>query len=268
MPDWWAEMASSPTTAPAAGKAPARRSALERGVAMRLAATEYDRVLAQLRSFDDADWTRPTDCPAWDVRALACHVLGMAEMAASLREQIRQMRKAGRAGGVFIDALTGLQVAEREQMTPTQIVERFAVVGPRAARGRRRTPGFVRGRTIPGDQPVGGKPDSPAERWAFGYLVDLILTRDAWMHRTDLATATGRPLELTPQHDGVLVADVAQEWAGRHGQPCQLTLTGPAGGTWSWGSGGPALKLDAVQFCRALSARGPADGLLAVEVPF
>lgn len=261
-------MATTPPTAATAPKTRARQPALDRTIAMRLASVEYERVLAQLRSLAADDWSRPTDCPAWDVRALASHMLGMAEMAASLREQVHQMRKAGRAGGIFIDALTALQVAEREQMTPGQIVERFAEVGPRAARGRKRTPGFIRRRAMPDDQPVGGKPDSPAEQWTFGFLIDVILTRDPWMHRTDIAAATGAPLALTAEHDGVLVADVAHEWAVRHGQPCSLVLTGPAGGSWSWGSGGHALELDAVQFCRALSGRGATDGLLTVEVPF
>lgn len=245
-----------------------RQPALERQVAMRLAAVEYDRVVAQLGSLSAEDWSRPTACPAWDVRALASHQLGMAEMSASLREQIRQMRKAGRAGGVFIDALTGLQVAERRDMSPAQIVSRFADVAARAARGRRRTPGLVRRRTMPDAQPVGGKPDSPSEKWTFGFLVDVILTRDPWLHRTDIAAATGRSMQLTADHDGLLVADVVAEWAERHHQPCSLTLTGPAGGSWSFGSGGPVLQLDAVEFCRVLSGRGDAEGLLAVEVPF
>ncbi|MBW3639490.1 MAG: maleylpyruvate isomerase family mycothiol-dependent enzyme [Actinobacteria bacterium] len=235
---------------------------------MTLASEEYDRVLVQLRSLSAEDWSRPTDCPAWDIRALASHLLGMAEMSASLREQIRQMRKAGRAGGVFIDALTGLQVDERRDTSPAQIVSRFAEVTPRAARGRRRTPGLLCRRTMPDAQPVGGKPDSPSEKWTFGFLIDVILTRDPWLHRTNIAAATGRPMHLTADHDGLLVADVVAEWAERHGRPCSLTLTGPAGGSWSFGSGGPVLQLDAVEFCRALSGRGAADGLLAVEVPF
>ena len=261
-------MPTTPQTAHAAAQTGARRSALDRPVAVRLAATEYDRVVAQLRALSPEDWTRPTSCPAWDVRLLAAHMLGMAEMSASLREQARQMNKARRAGGVFVDALTALQVAERQQMTAAQIVSRFAEVGPRAARGRRRTPGLMRRVVMPGDQPVGGKPDSPVERWTLGFLVDVILTRDPWMHRTDIAAATGSAPELTADHDGALVSDVAQEWASRHGQPCSLTLTGPAGGSWTWGSDGPSIELDAVQFCRTLSGRGPADGLLAVEVPF
>lgn len=59
-----------------------------------------------------------------------------------------------------------------------------------------------------------------------------------------------------------------REWATRHGQPYRLTLTGPAGGSWSRGAGGTAMKSDAVQFCRTLAGRGSAEGLLAVEVPF
>lgn len=246
----------------------ARRSALDRSIAMTLAEAEYGRVLTQLRSLTPDQWSAPSGCPGWDVRQLAAHMLGMAEMAASLREQLRQMRKAKKAGGVFIDALTGLQVDERQDMSPQQIVDRFAEVGPKAARARRRTPGFVRSRTMPDEQPLGGRPDSGTEKWTFGYLVDVILTRDPWMHRTDLAAAAGAPLELTADHDGVLVADVAAEWAARHGQPCRLELGGPAGGSWDFGSGGPELRLDAVEFCRVLAGRGHAEGLLATEVPF
>lgn len=245
-----------------------RRSTLDRVVAMRLAATEYDRFLDVLRMMPADAWTRPSGCPGWDVRALASHVLGMAEMAATLREQIRQMRKAKKAGGVFIDALTGLQVAERVDMTPQQIIDRFAEVAPKATRNRRRTPGFVRARTMPDPQPVGGKPDSAYERWSFGYLIDVILTRDPWLHRTELCAAGDLTMELTAAHDGVLVAEVAEEWASRHGQPCSLVLTGPAGGSWQWGLKGPAIELDAVEFCRILAGRGQGEGLLATEVPF
>jgi len=88
------------------------------------------------------------------------------------------------------------------------------------------------------------------------------------MHRSDIAAATGREMRLTAEHDGVLVADIVTDWASRHGQPCTLTLTGPAGGTWSFGSGGPAYGLDAVEFCRILSRRGEGEGLLATAVPF
>ena len=86
-----------------------RESALPRPVAMRLAAAEYGRCAEMFRSLSPAQWAMPTDCPAWDVRQMAAHMLGMAEMAASIRENLRQQRKATKvagSGGVYIDALT------------------------------------------------------------------------------------------------------------------------------------------------------------------
>ena len=57
-----------------------------------------------------------------------------------------------------------------------------------AAKGRRRIPGFVRRMRLPEPQVVNGVP----ETWSLGYLTDVILTRDPWMHRLDLARATGQ----------------------------------------------------------------------------
>jgi uncharacterized protein (TIGR03083 family) len=241
-----------------------RKARLSRPTAMRLAETEYRRFVDLLRSLRPADWTAPTDCPHWDVRAMAAHVLGMTEMSASLREQVRQNRAATDRGGVFIDALTALQVEERADLTPEQIIERLAAKAPKAVRGRRRTPGLIRRGTMPVSQHINGRD----ETWALGYLIDVILTRDPWMHRIDIVRSTGARHVLTAQHDGVLVADVVAEWADRHGRPYSLHLTGPAGGSWSSGSGGPVLEMDAVDFCRAVSGRGSAGALLDTEVPF
>jgi len=88
------------------------------------------------------------------------------------------------------------------------------------------------------------------------------------MHRVDISRATGQPLNLIVGHDDILVADVVTEWAARHGKPCHLRLTGRAGGTWTFGAGGPSLDVDAIDFCRTVSGREPATGLLSTEVPF
>ena len=242
----------------------ARVAAMSHDQAMRLAATEYQRFLDLLRSLQPRDWTTPTACPGWDVRAMAAHLLGMVEMAASQWENMRQVALARRRGGVFIDALTHLQVDRRADMAPTQIIDRFAARAPKAVRSRRRTPGLLRRRAMPIRQLVGDY----EEIWTLGYLIDVILTRDPWMHRIDIVRATGAAHVLTPDHDGQIVADVVTDWAARHGQPFELHLSGPAGGRQTRGRGGPRIEMDAVEFCRAVSGRGPTEGLLSTQVPF
>ena len=85
----------------------------------------------------------------------------------------------------------------------------------------------------------------------------------------DLAAATGTDPVLTADHDGAIVADVVAEWATRHEAPYDLDARpGPAGGHWQRGSGGERISMDAIDFCRAISGRGEAPGLLSVQVPF
>lgn len=241
---------------------------MDREVAMRLAETEYEQFLALLRQLSPEDWSKPTDCPGWDVRAMAGHTTGMALLATGLKETLRQTVVSKRRGGVALDALTALQVEEHADLTTGDLIDRFATIGPRAARGRRRTPALIRRMKNPDPQDVAGR----TERWTNGYLIDTILTRDPWMHRMDICRATGRSPALTPAHDGHLVTDVVEEWSDRHGHPYRLHLTGAAGGSFVRGEGGPELTLDAVDFCRILSGRradqSVTDDLLDVAVPF
>ncbi len=249
------------TSAPARTRP--RPPALDRDTAFRLAATEYQRFLALVRDLGPADWSAPTGCPGWDVRTMTAHVLGMAEMVATVRELARQNRLTGKAGG-GIDALTGVQVAEHAGADGEALLTALYAVTPRALRGRRRLSRVAGRMTLPEEQVVG----AGREYWRIGFLTDVVLTRDVWMHRVDVCRATGREPLLTAGHDGVLVADVVAEWAQRHGRPYRLRLTGPAGGEWSSGADGEVLELDAVDFCCVLSGRGTGVGLLAQQVPF
>lgn len=245
-----------------------RRSRLDHTVATALAAAEYDRFAHTIANLNADDWGRPTRCPAWDVRQLACHVIGMAEFAADPAEGARQQALAGAAvaarGGDFVDALTALQVAERESWHIGDVVANVGSAGRRAAAGRAAVPPEVRAAALPGQYVVNGVP----ETWAIGYLTDTILTRDVWMHRADLCAAVGTPMALSADHDGAIVADVVDEWAERHGRPFRLTLTGAAGGVFARGQGGDDISLDAVEFMVVASGRGVGAGLLATEVPF
>ncbi len=236
-----------------------RRPALDHDVAMRLAATEYERLLELLEQIED--WHAPTDCTAWDVRELVAHVVGATEMWSTNREFLHQMRLTGRAG---VDEMTALQVRERAEVSPAELLERLQKAAPRAARRRHRFSRVIGRRVLPMAQDM---PDG-VEWWSFGYLTDTILTRDPWMHRVDLGRASGVRLTLTEDHDGVIVADVVAEWAQRHGRPFRLRLAGPAGGSWHVGSDGEDIEMDAIEFCRTVSGRQRGEGLLSVLLPF
>lgn len=239
-----------------------RRSQLDREVATRLATTEYARVAELLEQLTPEQWAAQTDCPGWDVRAMAGHMLGMIQMLAAIRElarqQVRATRQAKRDGGLMIDALTDLQVEQNAALTTSELVGAVRALSPKAARTRRRVPGFVR------DQATNDEEDG---WWTFGYLVDVILTRDPFMHRIDIARATGIPMTAAADHEGAIVEDVVREWAGRHGMPFSLELTGPAGGRWGEGGGEP-IVMNPFEFCRVLAGRAPATGLLTTQVPF
>lgn len=238
-----------------------RMPQLERATAMLLAATEYERVAVQFEQLRPRQWSSPTDCPDWDVRAIAGHMLGMVQMIASMPEmtlqQLAAKRRAKREGSVMIDALTALQVEKNADLTTDDLIEQVRRLAPKAIRTRRRAPGLVRKQTMP-DQD---------EWWTMGYLFDVILTRDPFLHRVDIALATGSPMMATADHEGVIVDDVVAEWASRHAAAYDLELTGPAGGHWRQGNG-EHITMDAIEFCRALSGRAPAEGLLSTRVPF
>jgi uncharacterized protein (TIGR03083 family) len=231
--------------------------------AWELAAAEYRRMLEFLRTLGDDDWTRPTDCTAWDVRGMLGHLVGAAEGFASPVELVHQyrlgakLRKTGEVDGHLpVDGANAVQVRERAGATTAELLARYERATPKALRWRRRL------RLIPGSQPDDGG------RFTMRELFEVILTRDTWMHRVDIARATGREMVLTPEHDGRIVEDCVLDWAKKHGRPFNLVLNGPAGGRFDVGTGGPDIEIDAVEFVRALSGRGVREEILGTRVVF
>lgn len=240
----------------------ARGSLMDHDAWMAAAAEEYRRLQELLGDLSAADWAAPTDCTGWDVRAVVAHVVGAGRASARCSEAVRQQRLGRRLmpDADAVDGMNAVQVRERADRTPDELVRELVDVAPRAVRARRRLPRPLRALPVPFGPPLGTRP--------LAYLTDCISTRDVWLHRVDISRATGRSPALTADHDALIVADVVAEWARTHAQPYELRLTGPAGGIWNEAHGGERIELDAVQFCRLLSGRGPASGLLAVRVPF
>jgi uncharacterized protein (TIGR03083 family) len=235
-----------------------------RAEARRLAETEFQRFAELTAALTPEEWALPTDCAAWDVRKIALHVLGSADAQASVREFAHQMRHGLPLNKRidshhWVDGMNELQVRERDHLSHAELVGQLKEVGPRAVRGRWHTPPPMRYLPMPFGPPVGWQP--------LKYLLDVGFTRDVWCHRIDIARATSRPMDLTLDHDGRLVADIVAEWATIHGEPFVLVLDGPAGGNFRQGDDGEHVEIDALDFIRTLSGREPGRGVLSRPLP-
>lgn len=229
-----------------------------------LAMTEFARFAELVSTLTDEEWAMPTDCPGWDVRKMSLHVLGSADAQASIKEFVHQFRRGKRLNKEidshhWVDGLNELQIRERDHLSNDELVTQLASVGPKAVRGRWRTPPPARYLPLPFGPPIGWAP--------LKYLLDVGFTRDVWAHRIDIHTAIGRPMHLTADHDGRLVADIVVEWADIHGEAFELVLEGAAGGKYSHGVDGERVEIDVLDFIRTLAGRLPGTGVLSNPLP-
>ena len=251
---------------------------IERGEeAWRLARLTYGQLIDLLEDLEPEEWQAETVCQPWTAADVVGHVIGSAKGQASLLEMARQQLWARRHKGEFdgqpLDAWTGLHVREHAGLTPKERIEALREVAPRAVRGRARVPGFVGPIPLPVED-GGSVPEGAPDRLTTGHLYTVVMTRDTWMHRIDIARAVDREPRLAEDIDGRIIEDVVAEWGARHGRAFHLTLTGPAGGTYVQGSDGPRIELDAVDLAWILAGRGepatdqPGADLLRTRVLF
>lgn len=229
-----------------------------------LATDEFEKFAALVASLSPEEWATDTDCVGWDVRKMTLHVLGSADAQVSPLVFLHQLRHGLKLNKEieahhWVDGLNELQIRERSGLTNAEVIDQLRAVGPKAVKGRFGTPLPLRYTPIPFGDPIGWKP--------INYLLEVGFTRDVWAHRIDIHAVIGRPMELDPAHDGPLVADIVSEWADLHGEPFELVLTGPAGGTFSRGSGGDAVEMDALDFVRTLAGRLPGTGVMRHLLP-
>jgi uncharacterized protein (TIGR03083 family) len=237
--------------------------------AMRITDTENARLLEQVRQLGPADWAAATDCTRWTVRDVVVHVIAAAQAQASPIEFFRQVwagrRLTGQVGGQhWVDGVNEAQLRARRSWAADQLPQQWATASAAALTARRRMPAVIRALPV---LPLGSLLGTELGWKPLGYLFDIGFTRDVWMHRVDIARAVGRPLTLTVEHDGRIVADVVAEWAQLHDDPFTLDLRGPAGGSYAARGGGEPIRLDAVEFVRILSGRGDGDGVMKHKLP-
>jgi uncharacterized protein (TIGR03083 family) len=225
-----------------------------------MAKIELERFLALLEKLSDDDWNKPTVCTLWNVRQMVAHVAGAAASYARWSEFKRQnsprvQRPYRKQGMSELDALNQIQVDDRDNVSPPDLIAELRDVGPRAIRTRYRLPFVLHALRVP-IAPLGG--------WVrIDYLTDLIYTRDMWMHRLDICRATGREMVLTAEHDGRMVALVMRDLARKLSSQLNdatvvYELAGAVGGRWRIGpSPTPAatICMDALDFNLLASGR-------------
>jgi uncharacterized protein (TIGR03083 family) len=228
----------------------------------RLARAAYAALLADLAVLSGDDWRRPTDCDGWTVRDMVAHLVGAAQGHAStplfLRQYTWGMRHRAEFAGSSLDAMNQRQIDDQRGVSDDELVRLLQETAPRAVAGRARR-ARVLGRVPVTLEAAGSWYDGMPTRTTMSELCAVVLTRDVWAHRLDLARAVGTSPSLDPDVDGRLVADLVADWAARHGRPFRLVLTGDAGGEFAAGAGGDALTVDAVDFVRVMAGRRP-DG--------
>lgn len=231
-----------------------------RGEGAALSRVQYARYLDVVTTLSDEEWRAPTDCPGWTVKDITAHVLGNLECVRRPREFLRQVAEGKKLDPKQpYEGLNAYQVSYYAPLTPAELTQRIADVVEPVLLMRRRTPWPLRHLIRPTLDVAGRVP--------MAFVLDVIYTRDTYMHRIDVCRATGREV-VVDDVEKRIIGDMVDEWADRHGQPFRLTLTGPAGGTYERGTGGPEIECDAVEWTRINSGRAEGSGLLATRVQY
>ncbi|MGW6280739.1 maleylpyruvate isomerase family mycothiol-dependent enzyme [Kribbella sp. NPDC055071] len=207
-----------------------------------------------LASVEGDEWHRRTVCDAWDVADIAGHLIGQAEDVITPWSFPRRFRKSKRVypDAPRFDAHMMIQADEHRGTPPAELRTSFDTRWAKATRKISSEPQLIRRFSMQVE-------DNP--RMSLGYIRDILLARDLWMHRDDVCQALGRSFDAGP-YAAELIAQVIYDleasgpfWGER--PAVELELTGQGGGTYRLGRGEPVgrASVDAVSYMRTLSGR-------------
>jgi uncharacterized protein (TIGR03083 family) len=231
----------------------ARVPAITADEAYALLRTELERMLVLADSMGPDDWNKPTPCTLWNVHDMLAHQAGAYASGTGYRELIRQYSTKPKPGQPPEDAVNALQVSERTRRSPQELIDEIRRTGPTAIRKWAYQFRLFKLVTIP----------HPTGKLSMRDLMQVIHSRDSWMHRIDLCRATGHKFEMTAGHDdrivALIMADAQKVLANKipEGRAVVYELSGLAGGTWKMGTGQPmsTIQMDAVDFSIYASGR-------------
>lgn len=142
-----------------------------------------DDLVALLESLPEEDWSRPTDLPGWDVRAVASHIAHLEGILAGGPEESADIGEPEHVTG-FLGQYTEIGVVNRRELPAVEIVEEI------------RQAAKTRYAALQADPPTDA---SAKPQVIFGGVPwdweTLLRNRplDVWMHEQDVRRAIDRP---------------------------------------------------------------------------
>lgn len=233
---------------------------LHREEVIPMAREELNRFLALLEALSPDDWQKPTECTLWSVKDIVAHqgshVYSLTRVG-ELLDQFNPLQALDylKKGMSPLDAANQRQVDKRTNWTSAQLIAEIRDNSEKSLVERQRFPRLLRALATP---PVPG-----TDKWiGIGYLLDNIYTRDMWMHRLDIAHATGREMLQNTGHDGRITAlamlDLAKTLAPKLKHRAIIYhLSGKAGGEWQIANAAAEarISLDTLVFHRIAACR-------------
>ena len=146
-----------------------------------------DDVVALLRSLDDADWSRPTDLPGWDVKGVACHLAHIESDLCGIKQkrvEVPELEHLTAPTSVF----TEMGLIARQERSGAEVVDELEQCAQ------------TRYERLLADPPTDGKADPPRTPGRIGWNWETLLNNrvvDVWMHEQDVRRAVARPGGMT-----------------------------------------------------------------------
>lgn len=180
--------------------------------------------VALLEELEPEDWSKQTDLPGWDVKAVASHVAHLESLLAGgphEKADVPELAHVTSPMGQF----TEIGVINRRESEPAAIIAEL-----RASVEQRRA-------DLAAEPPADGSPTAPGVFGAIGWTVATLLRNrplDVWMHEQDIRRATERPggmESLGAQHTANYLSEgfgfvVAKKVGAPAGTTAVLEVTG------------------------------------------
>jgi hypothetical protein len=209
--------------------------------AMGMLSDELAATVTLLRRLDSAAWQLPA------VRDAVVRMILEAEEVARNRRLLGRFRRARLLPGAMTPVRRQGRAAALAEAAPEHLAAELGSWGRRAADAAPWFRGTAASRFLAG-VPAGYSADC---------LFRVLLPRDAWLCRAEIAEAAGQDPAPGP-HGAEIIRQAVRDLAGVwHGPAVTVEITGPAGGRWLTGDGAPAAAVRAgpYGFLRLVTAR-------------